>query len=151
MTSASATPQLFSKISSLLTGFSETELKATGMLDTYYDTILANNSGDNIDFFFQNVSAILNAPKQTDDDIEEGIRTQLMPDISYNALAKNIIMLWYTGNLYDMAGPNPGFTSNVVNAESYKQGLMWTAAHSHPPGAKQPGYGSWANPPITLK
>jgi hypothetical protein len=58
-------------------------------------------------------------------------------------------MLWYSGSLFNMALTNQ--PSNIINAEAYKQGLMWTAGHTHPPGAKQPGYGSWAKPPITVK
>ena len=58
-------------------------------------------------------------------------------------------MLWYTGSLFNMA--LSGQPNYIINAESYKQGLMWNAGHTHPPGAKQPGYGSWANPPITVK
>ena len=141
--------KLFLDISVKLTGFSESELTGTGMLDTYYNTLLQNTVEEDIRYFFQHVKSILKAPKQTQAGIEEAISTQLIPNSEYGALAKNIIMLWYTGNLFNMsitAQPN-----QVVNAESYIQGLMWTAGHTHPPGAKQPGYGSWANPPITVK
>lgn len=150
MTYVNTNINLFLEISAHLTGFSKTELEATGMLNTYYDTILAKTSGENVEFFFKNVHDILNDPEQTSQ-LEESIKMQLMPDHLYNALAKNIIMLWYTGSLLNMAANVPFFTSNVVNAEAYKQGLMWDAAHAHPPGAKQPGYGSWANLPITVK
>ncbi len=141
--------KLFLDISVQLTGFTESELTGTGMLVTYYHTILQNSDEENIKYFFENVRSILKAPKQTQTGIEEAISTQLIPNSVYGALAKNIIMLWYTGNLFNMAlaaQPN-----QVLNAESYTQGLMWAAGHTHPPGAKQPGYGSWAHLPITVK
>ena len=37
----------------------------------------------------------------------------------------------------------------VVSPQSYTEGLVWKAIHTHPPAAKQPGYGSWALPPVT--
>lgn len=141
--------KLFLDISVQLTGFTESELKGTGMLDTYYNTLLQNTVEEDINFFFQRVKSILKAPKQTQAGIEEAISTQLIPNSEYGALAKNIIMLWYTGSLFDMALTSQ--PNHVVNAESYTQGLMWAAGHTHPPAAKQPGYGSWANPPITVK
>ena len=36
----------------------------------------------------------------------------------------------------------------VVSTQSYTEGLVWKAIHTHPPAAKQPGYGSWALPPV---
>src|SRR6218665_3765594 len=126
--------KLFSEISSLLTGFNETELQATGMLETYYTTILENTDGDDVEYFFQNVSSILTDPARTEESVESAISLQLIPDSNYGRLAKNIIILWYTGN----------WNNDVVSSASYIQGLMWDAGHTHPPGAKQPGYGSWA-------
>ena len=141
--------KLFLAISVQLTGFTESELTGTGMLDTYYSITLQNNTEDDIKYFFENARAILNAPKRTPESIAAAISEQLIPSSQYGGLAKNIIMLWYTGSLFNMA--LSGQPNYIVNAESYKQGLMWNAGHTHPPGAKQPGYGSWANPPITVK
>ncbi len=133
-------PQLFLEVSALLTGFSETELKATGMLEVYYNTILQNTVTDATNYFFRDLEALLTNPKRTEKSVEAALAAEFMPSSSYSGLAQNTIMLWYTGNW----GPN------VVSAESYIQGLMWDAGHSHPPGAKQPGYGSWANLPLDI-
>ena len=132
---------LFLAISALLTGFSETELLATGMLDSYYTTILGNTSGSDINFFFQNVDAILIDQTRTDATTEYVIETQLIPNSSYGGLAKDIIILWYTGNWKNMP----------VSSAAYIQGLMWEAGYTHPPGAKQPGYGSWAYLPLSIQ
>ena len=64
-----------------------------------------------------------------------------MPDSLYNGLAKNIITMWYMGN----------WMNTVINPQSYVQGLIWGVAETHPPGAKQPGYASWASAPNTVK
>jgi hypothetical protein len=34
-----------------------------------------------------------------------------------------------------------------VNESAYTEGLLWVAIGANPPGAKAPGYGSWARPP----
>lgn len=135
---ANSYPELFLAISSALTGFSITELEATGMAETYYQTVLANVAPQNIKLFLEKAFEILNDKHLTQQAVEEAIATHLMPDICYGGLAKNIIMLWYTG---DWAGV-------TVSAATYIQGLMWPAAHTHPAGAKQPGFGSWANKPL---
>ncbi len=36
----------------------------------------------------------------------------------------------------------------AVSAAAYTEGLLWRAIGAHPPGAKAPGYGSWAVPPV---
>ena len=141
MTNTGSTSKLLLEVSALLTGFSETELRATGMLESYYNTILANTDCDDVDYFFLKVNAILTDPVRTDESVESAIATQLMPKSCYGNLARNIIILWYTGN----------WGNDVVSAASYIQGLMWEATHTHPPGAKQPGYGSWAKLPLSIQ
>ena len=132
--------KLFLEVSALLTGFSQTELKATGMAESYYNTILQYTDKESIDYFFLDLNTLLHSSGHTPKKIEAALARDFMPDSSYSGLAKSIIMLWYTGNWGD----------TVVSSASYIQGLMWDAAHSHPPGAKQPGYGSWANLPLTV-
>lgn len=132
---------LFLEMSALLTGFSTIELKATSMLETYYNTIMQNTSTQTTDYFFEAIEAILSKPNRTEESTNAAIASQLLPDYNYENLAKKIINLWYTGN----------WGLNVVSADSYVQGLMWDAGHTHPPGAKQPGYGSWANLPLDVQ
>jgi hypothetical protein len=133
--------KLFLEASALLTGFSKTELKSTGMQESYYNTILKNIDKESIDYFFIDLNKLLSDPKQNAKTIEHALATQFMPTSSYGNLAQSIILLWYTGN----------WGNDVVSSASYIQGLMWDAAHAHPPGAKQPGYGSWADLPLSVK
>jgi hypothetical protein len=71
--------------------------------------------------------------------IHTAILNDLMPDPFYNGLAKNIITMWYMGN----------WVNEMVSPTAYTQGLIWNVMDSHPPGAKQPGYGSWHRPPLS--
>jgi len=127
--------ELFLKISVALTGFNEAELEGTGMVDTYYQTILENNTTDVITYFFRAVETIF---EDSNGDEEKAIETVLMPATAFNGLAQNIINMWYLGN----------WGQNVVSGKAYTQGLVWDAAETHPPGAKQPGYGTWSMPPL---
>ncbi len=142
--------EVFLEISSLLTGFNKTELQGTGMVATYYNCVAnvpqnpnysdedkAKNTA-NVSFFFAEVRQMLKSSKGDPDLLSQAIASRLMPTSAYNGLAQSIIMLWYSGN----------WGSNVVNAQSYIQGLMWNTAEAHPPGAKQPGFGSWSIAPV---
>lgn len=147
----SSETELFLEISSLLTGFNKTELQGTGMVATYYNCVAnvpqnPNYSDEdkkensvNVAFFFAEVREILDQSKGNGEKLTAAIASRLMPISAYNGLAQSIAALWYTGN----------WGSNVVTARSYIQGLMWGVAEAHPPGAKQPGFGSWSIAPLT--
>lgn len=139
---------LFLAISARLTGFEVIELEGTGMTQTYFDTLSNNTAPDVLALFFEETAAIL--ALQDDDAIDAAIRSRLMPDSSYDATAKVVILMWYTGEWYSGIGESAGVNSTQIDGPSYVQGLMWEAAETHPPGAKQPGYGSWAEPPIRI-
>jgi len=130
--------KVFLEISVYLTGFSKNELLGTGMLDTYYNTVGANNNPEIINFFYAEAKRILR--NKDENEINKEIKHSLIPDSAYRSLAKNIITMWYMGN----------WGENVISAKSYKQGLVWLAAETHPPGAKQPGYASWSDEPIQI-
>lgn len=139
---------LFLAISVRLTGFEAVELEGTGMTQTYFDTLSNNTAPDVLALFFEDAAAIL--ALQDDDAIDAAIRSRLMPDSSYDATAKALILMWYTGEWYTGIGESANVASTQIDGPSYVQGLMWEAAETHPPGAKQPGYGSWAEPPIRI-
>ncbi len=129
---------LFTEISVWLTGFNEAELLATGMLDTYYQALQANSSQDDFSYFFKAVEIILHQNRNDIASTEKAIASMLMPVSAYNGIAGSIITMWYTGN----------WGNTVISGQAYIQGLVWDAAQTHPPGAKQPGFGSWNMPPL---
>jgi hypothetical protein len=129
----------FLEISVLLTGFNHIELEATGMTDTYLETVVARTHPSTLGFFFKKVEALLNLPPQEQ---SPAITAQLIPDSAYNGLAKRIILMWYEGQW------TVGDNTEVISSQSYIEGLMWPAAKTHPSGAKQAGFGSWAKRPL---
>ena len=54
--------ELFLEISAPLTGFSKAELMGTGMLQSYYNTVLANNYSNDVQNFFAIVRLIFESP-----------------------------------------------------------------------------------------
>lgn len=138
----------FVAVSAWLTGFSEVELLGTGMAQTYYDTLAAQSAPGDLAAFLNHWQLIqLTAG---DDPVRLGqlIDAQLIPATAYGATAQRTIAMWYTGQWFtDVANPNSG---TMINADAYQQTLMYVVAHAHPPGAKQPGFASWAEPPIDI-
>ncbi|HYV94028.1 MAG TPA: hypothetical protein VE978_19785 [Chitinophagales bacterium] len=132
---------IFLKISVYLTGFSEIELLGTGMLETYFNVMLNKNSIATIESFLSEAAGILKQNRDNPGKLNEEILNKLMPDSLYNGLAKNIITMWYMGN----------WVNDVISPQSYVQGLIWNTAEAHPPGARQPGYGSWNKAPKTIQ
>lgn len=139
---------LFLAISARLTGFEAVELEGTGMTQTYFETLTSRTASDALDWFFEEAASIL--ALSDDEAIDAAIRSTLLPDSSYDATAKAIILMWYTGEWYTGIDTPANLSSTQIDGPSYVQGLMWNAAEAHPPGAKQPGYGSWAEPPIRI-
>lgn len=129
---------VFLRISVELTGFDEVELLGTGMLDSYFKVIMNQNSVAVVEAFLKTAQSILDA-KYSPEKRKEAIASQLMPASLFAGLAQNIITMWYMGS----------WVNEMVSPTAYTQGLVWTAAGTHPPGAKQPGYASWAKPPLT--
>ena len=144
----------FIAISAALTGFEGVELLGTGMTPLYLAT-LEKWAGPNI------TAELLRFGTEPPPD-DYTIRTRVISDPKLGPVATNVIELWYTGvwtslpagwytsyaseipNLPDLANlPQP----KVVSGQAYVESLVWIAANTHPMGAKQPGYGTWAEPP----
>lgn len=127
----------FIKISVHLTGFSDIELLGTGMASVYYNILMDNNKVGVFNDFLEKSRQIM----ESHDNIKSVIKSDLMPVFFFNGIAQNLITLWYTGSLTN---------GKIVSSQAYIQGLIWKTASAHPPGAKQPGYGSWSKNPNEL-
>ncbi|MBX9296572.1 hypothetical protein ACFFU8_11395 [Chromobacterium piscinae] len=139
---------LFLDISSHLTGFSVTELEATGMSGVYWDTVQYQNAPTTLDGFLNCSRQILKDGRDNEKEIHQMIASQLFPTDKFDGLAQNIINLWYFGQ-WPPANQNLSLAmQHNVSPEAYVQGLVWNASQTHPPGAKQPGFGSWAEKPL---
>ena len=73
--------------------------------------------------------------------IVEAVRNQLVNDASLGPLVKNIILLWFTGQI-----PPPGAPA-AASQDDYFEALMWSAVGAHPPGLSDAYFGHWRYPP----
>lgn len=143
---------LFLEISAYLTGFCVVDLQGTGMGSVYLSTVEKETSKDIVDFFFDTAARILRDGADDEAAIDAAIAAELFPAGCYNGLARNIVFMWYTGQWQPSVNASPSLqTARNISPDAYVQGLVWTAADTHPPGAKQPGYGSWAMPPLSTR
>ena len=144
------TLKLFLDLSSQLSGFSETELWGTGMLETYYDEVNLiigqREMGEFLSVYYD--------LKKTNRDLKTEIDYRIMKNDHYAPIAKNIIRLWYIGawaqlplEWRDTYGATSFDTNHIVSAKAYQEGLVWIAGGAHPMGAKQQGFGAWAVEP----
>ncbi|MEC7753505.1 MULTISPECIES: sugar dehydrogenase complex small subunit [Roseivirga] len=129
---------VFLDISTYLTGFPLIDLQSTGMAEVYFNTIVAHVNPQTIDQFYDACKSILKL--KSTEAINEAIEKELIPNGNYAGLGQKIILMWYLGT----------WDGNVISAQSYTQSLVWEVAETHPPGAKQPGYNSWSEPPIKI-
>jgi hypothetical protein len=143
---------VFIDISAYLTGFDAVELQGTGMPATYLATVERETPPDIVSFFFEAASSILRDGAGDESAINAMIAADLFPVSCYGGLAQNIIVMWYLGQWPPAVSASPSLQqARNISPDAYVQGLVWPAADTHPPGAKQPGYGSWASPPLSAR
>jgi hypothetical protein len=159
----------FLLLSADLTAFQETDLLGTGLAHRYLAKVRAA-CGDEV------VTALLDAHRAARADtaadakshngallnqalperslLDRALRYRIFSDDRLGPVARNVIKLWYAGMWYglppewtDRYGANAAAETSTVTAASYQEGLLWRAIGANPPGAKAPGYGSWAAPP----
>jgi hypothetical protein len=137
-----------------LTAFSEFELQGTG-LATDYLAAVRTVVGEKV------VTDLLAAHREArsaagDDQaaLERALRHRVLSDERLGPVARNIIKLWYAGAWYELPSEwTEAFGARVadrtffVSPAAYTEGLLWPAIGANPPGAKAPGFGSWAAPP----
>ena len=87
-------------------------------------------------------------------DLDAEIGLRLLDDPDFGPVARNLIVLWYTGQWVQLPrewrqrhGANPNDVDLILSADSYTEGLVWDAIGVHPQGAKAPGFATWVSPP----
>jgi hypothetical protein len=132
----------FLAMSAELTGFGTVDLQGSGQTDTYVDLVVRVVGADLLD--------------QVLDRYEQAVRIErdLLGDPKLGPIARGIIKLWYVGVWYELPtdwvdsyGPLENDGTFTASPAAYAEGLLWYAIDAHPPGARAPGYGSWAAPP----
>lgn len=137
----------FLDLSVALTGFDRLHLIATGVGPEYLSTLDTIVSAAVADALLQAFAAVPAA----DDAL---LSSQILDDALLGPLARNLIVLWYTGTWtalpadWPATSPrSPRDVGHVVSAAAYMAGLQWSAVGAHPAGALPPGFASWASPP----
>ena len=144
----------FIALSVALTGFERVDLVGTGVGQLYLDTVEK--------WVGPNIARELLAFGTDPPPDEQTLRTQVMASPKLGPVALDVISLWYTAVWNPMTvewyvayrseipnEPNLGTALQpyVVSPEAYVESLVWIAAGTHPMGAKQPGFGTWAQKP----
>jgi hypothetical protein len=144
----------FLRLSEALTGFSRIDLLGTGLARNYLDTLLSVVGTMAAGELLLVGDKIIGSNRPDDPKVVAGLTKGVINDPRLGPLAKNVIYMWYLGNWTQLPagwdneqGATAGDKSRVISAAAYQEGLIWRAIGTHPPGAKQPGFGTWANPP----
>ena len=148
----------FYHLSAALTGYSVAQLQGTGVGQQYLDVLVAIIPHPILTELFDNFRRLSEDGTATVPDTD--IQHRILSHPKLGPVARNIIKLWYLSIWYPLPGEwrahygQPGQAAEryrdvefVVSNNAYIQGLVWQALGSHPMGAKQPGYGTWAEPP----
>ena len=140
----------FYLVSSYITKYSVIELKSTGVGDEYCEVVLQKVP---LPAWQQFAHCLIDGKK---------------PCAMLETLEKNIFKLWYLSIWYPLTKQwyeqcchdfeNVSLSSfnvddtnpTVISARAYQQGLVWRTLGSHPMGAQEPGFASWAEPPVNL-
>lgn len=144
----------FLTLSATLTGYSRFRLQGTGQAQAYLDTVTAV-AGEAILEALLEISERVHAQAGEDTEaLTRALRVEILGDARFGPLARNLIKLWYVGTWYqlpqewrDRFGVGEPDHTHVVSPTAYTEGLLWPTIDANPPGAKGPGYGTWAEPP----
>lgn len=143
----------FVAFSAEVTGFTEFDLRGTGQAEAYLRTV-TEVVGE------PTLTGLLGAYRErvTETADEQARAAQLteavLGDPRLGPIARNIIKLWYCGVWFALPpdwtgqdGPAGREGTFTASPQAYTQGLLWFAIGANPPGARAPGYASWASPP----
>lgn len=145
---------VFLAFSAALTGFTAFELEGTGLAEAYLETCEAVVGDDIVDELLKAYRRVQGDPDTDASASARRIRHQILSDEKLGPVARNLIKLWYVGTWYELPpawseafGAREKNYAFVVSPAAYTEGLLWVTIGANPPGAKAPGYGSWAHPP----
>ncbi|MEV7007470.1 hypothetical protein [Streptosporangium sp. NPDC051022] len=132
----------FVELSARLTGFDESELRATEMAPGYHATVTDEIDESQYERLVETLLKFGGDPLAADD--------QDVLDF-----ARAVTYLWYVGTwprLPEAAHaaigrPGRRNAAFTVSARGYAEGLVWKCFHGNAPGTAAPGFASWSDPP----
>jgi len=138
----------FLAFSSDVTAFTAFQLRGTGQAEAYLAAVTDVVGAQLVDDLLERHDGL------PDGDREQALRREIFSDERLGPIARNIVKLWFVGTWYELPaawretfGAHEHDVTFVVSAMAYTEGLLWPTIGGTPPGAKGPGYGSWAGPP----
>jgi hypothetical protein len=141
----------FVTFSAEITAFPELELWSTGLARVYLDTVTSIVGAHTLAELIDAYTPIQDVDRESRD---RKLRRAIFGHQKLGPISRNIIKLWYIGiweqlpqawtEAYGAIEKNVGFSASNI---AYTEGLLFKAIGANPPGAKAPGYGSWALPP----
>lgn len=153
MTASTTRAQDFLTFSSEVTGFTQFELLGTGQSDAYLEAVLGVVGEAPVDALLLRWRSICSETR-SGPDRDFALRREIFGDAWLGPLARNIIKVWYSATWCQLPtawreayGARPNDVTFVVSPGAYPEGLIWKAIDANPPGAKGPGWGTWASPP----
>jgi hypothetical protein len=136
------------------TAFSRFELQGTGQAQEYLDTVVRIVGATIVDRLLDLHASAVAAAAGDVATREDLLRRDVLSDPRLGPVARNIVKMWFVGIWYELPrewteafGARTGDVTFMVSGTAYTEGLLWPAIGANPPGAKAPGYGSWAFPP----
>lgn len=146
--------QAFLGLSSAITGFSEFRLRGTGQAEAYLAAARSVVGDGPIDELLRRCDRIRADAGDDAERRDRSLRAEILSDEQLGPIARNVIKMWFVGTWYqlprawrDTFGNSERDVTFVVSPASYTEGLLWPTIGANPPGAKGPGYATWADPP----
>ena len=143
----------FLALSAEITASPVYELRGTGLAETYLATVEKVVGSQLLDALLDTYDAAV-AAADRGVPLPDLLRRDLFSDLRLGPIARNLVKMWYLGVWYELPqtwtdayGAQQRNVAFTVSAAAYTEGLLWPAIGANPPGAKAPGYGSWAQPP----
>jgi hypothetical protein len=155
--------QRFLAFSSEVTAFTMFDLQGTGQAESYLSTVIRVIGEDQLTELLDAYDRVMHSTRGNEASQPGGqrnararaLRAEVFSSEKLGPIARNIIKLWYVGVWYELPpewSEHFGMRENdgtfTASPQAYPEGLLWVAVGSNPPGAKAPGYGSWAGPPV---
>jgi hypothetical protein len=149
----------FLALSALLTGFSETDLEGTGVVDTALNSTVLRVGKQIAGEMLAGARAALQQPDPT-----AAVQSGIWASPKYGPVVQNLVYLWYVGAwrpmprqwqeqyLWEQPERDLSLSNEWLSPpQPYEQALVWRAIYAHPPGVKPTGFASWSEPPEEVR
>ena len=125
---------IFVRLSRVLTG---KEALEPDLSKAYFERARAALT-TNLDALLERFAALESSGKNPVD----AVRDEIMPNPTFAAAAKLILLLWYIGGIKNVSGD-----WDMQSADQYYRALVWDAIGAHPPTLSNGYFGHWKYPP----